>query len=158
MIHALLIFVFTCVVTIWLLFEFPKRKVAWRPQWPWLIAAICLPILGSILSLHYGGKVGNFLLHSIGGGLAPACIFRYLTATLGWSLNWRFSLVGTFMLASSLGVINELAEFGAELLLIGTFSFDSQDTWRDLAANTLGAVVGWVIIGLVMTSSKKRSG
>lgn len=71
-------------------------------------------------------------------------------------LNWRLGLLALFMFTSALGVINELAEFAAELLNLGIFTYDRQDTWRDLAANTSGAVLTWAIVTYASANMQKR--
>src|SRR4051812_9202399 len=110
MMHALLILIFVVTITCWLSFEFPNQKIAWQRQWKWVVVASILPVIGSTLSLFYGGKTGNFVLHTLGGGVAAACIFRYLSGILNLNLNWRLGLIGMLVFASALGVVNELAE------------------------------------------------
>lgn len=109
-------------------------------------------MLGVIaVSLAYidGGRIGNILLHAIGGGMATACGYEYFKSQLRWHWNWRFDIAGLLLLVSTYGVLNELFEFAAELAGFGIFSLDSQDTWRDFVANTSGAVVVWLIVRYV---------
>jgi hypothetical protein len=60
------------------------------------------------------------------------------------------------MAVATMGVLNELAEYAAELARISVFSFDTHDVWRDFAANSLGAIAMWAIIGLLQKISSKR--
>ncbi|HUP26538.1 MAG TPA: hypothetical protein VM124_02755 [Candidatus Limnocylindrales bacterium] len=149
MIHAFLTLIFILAVTLYIGFEQPARKLLWRQNAGWIMTAVAFPIVGSILSVMFGGRLGNFLLHAVGGGMATAFIYEYIRRLTAFQLNWRLNLIGVFMLAAALGVLNELAEFAAELLHVGVFSFDTQDTWRDLAANTAGVLVAWFLVILL---------
>ncbi len=44
------------------------------------------------------------------------------------------------------GCINELYEYLADVLGLGVYSWDRFDTWRDILANTLGAVAAWLLV------------
>lgn len=154
--HALLTLFFIVVVTLWIRYEFPDHKITWRQHWLWAAAAIIFPLIGSLLDMAYGGKVGNFMLHAVGGGITSALIFKYLSNLLNIRLNWRLSLAALFMFTSALGVLNELAEFAAELLNLGIFTYDRQDTWRDMVANTSGAVLAWLTIKLFSPAKKNH--
>lgn len=154
MMHSILILLFIVAITVWVRYEFPKLKILWQDQWGWAAAAVAFPLVGSFLDLSFGGKIGNFMLHAVGGGIPSALIFKYLCNLLNIRLNWRLSLGALFMFTSALGVINELAEFAAELLNLGMFTYDRQDTWRDFVANTSGAFISWAIIKLSQLADK----
>ena len=156
MIHSFLTLCFIITITFWFNLEFPKLKTRWQNQWGWIAAAVIFPLVGSLLDLSLGGKVGNFMLHAVGGGITSALIFKYLSNRLSIRLNWRLGLAALFMFTSALGVLNELAEFAAELLNLGIFTLDRQDTWRDFVANTSGAILAWLIIKPSSLTQKKR--
>ncbi|HSW36865.1 MAG TPA: hypothetical protein VLG37_00680 [Candidatus Saccharimonadales bacterium] len=145
MFHALATFILAYVLCRWLSFEL-KQKPDFRRYGAWLGGAVLLPVLASFVSLAFGGKVGNFILHSVGGGVASTFLFFYLLKTFGFRLVWRLEFVFLFAFVSTLGVLNELAEYAYELLHLGILSFDPHDTWRDLLANAVGAVVAWLVI------------
>lgn len=154
MMHTILISVFIIAITLWIRFEFPNLKTTWRDHWVWALAAVVFPLIGSLLDLAFGGIIGNFMLHAVGGGITSAFIYKYLSSLLNIKLNWRLSLVGLFMFTSALGVLNELAEYAAELLNLGIFTFDRHDTWRDFVANTSGSILAWAVI-MCLSRDKK---
>ena len=54
-------------------------------------------------------------------------------------------LVTLYMTVSSLGVLNELLEYALDTILQIKFTPGRTDTWKDLLANTLGALSLWLI-------------
>lgn len=120
-------------------------------QWPWLAVTGLLSITGLALSfLSTGGLgIGNFLLHAVGGGMASASTYEYLRCSLKLNFSLRLQFVGLFFFVSGFGVLNELAEYVAELSGYGIFSISSQDTWKDFVANTSGAILFWSILLIV---------
>lgn len=156
MIHALAYVVFAFLSAAWLRYEL-KRTFSLRTHSKWVIAAFLFGLLGSLLSEIVGGVAGNFLLHGVGGGMASSCLFMYMARSLGLNLNWRLELVSLFLFVSTLGVLNELAEYVIELAADITMSFDSQDTWRDFVANTMGAMIVWLLIkGNDLVTNRKK--
>lgn len=107
----------------------------------WLILTLLLSVAGLALSeLSTSGQgLGNFLMHAVGGGMATACTYLYITKNLNVTINWHLNVALLFMFVSSFGILNELLEYYAELVGAGIFSLDSQDTWRDFVANSSGA-------------------
>lgn len=85
------------------------------------------------------------------GGVATGCIWLYLTKSQVIKLKgaiWEAVLL--FATVSSLGVLNELAEF--VLVKLGIFPITLADTHWDLVANTLGALtfyIGYKLVTLV---------
>lgn len=130
----------------WLHYEF-NQKVSLTKYWKWFVAALGLQAISSIISLLIPDRVvGNFIYHAVGGGMTTTLLYVYLLKTYGLTLSWRVEIVLLYCFVSALGVINELAEYAAEFAIrVGFFSWDSHDTWRDLAANTSGAVVAWLL-------------
>ena len=144
----------------WLQYEF-KQKVSLTKYRKWLAAALVVQAISSIIFLITPDRVvGNFLYHAIGGGVFSTLLYIYLLKTYKIQLGWRVELVLLFGLVSSLGVMNELAEYAGEFVVgVGVFSWDSHDTWRDLVANTSGAVMTWLIYRLYvyLVASRSRS-
>lgn len=153
MLYALLYIAFILPFTVWLGHEL-KRTYSLAHHWPWLLGAFATGVIGSVVSAA-GGIWGNFLLHA-SGGVASTLLFVYLTRTLHLRFSWKLTTVLLFCFVSTLGVLNELAEFAVELLGWMTMSFDSQDTWRDFVANTTGAAIAW--LGITIFWSVKPSG
>ncbi len=146
--HAFLYVVFILLFTPWLGFEL-KKKYSLKQHWQWIAAAFAIGVIGWPLS-HIDPEIfGNFLLHA-SGGVASALLFVYLLKTLGLKFPWRMTLVLLFAWTCMLGVLNELMEYSLEFLGFGPFSFDNHDTWRDLVANTTGALTCWAALKLTL--------
>lgn len=162
MLRVLITISFMTVLLWWLQAEF-KRKVSLKKYWYWLIAALVVQAIANIISLVISNRVlGNLFYHGVGGGVTTTLLFIYLMKTYDFSRawSWRVELVFLYGFVSALGVLNELAEYAGEFAIrVGLFSWDSHDTWRDLAANTAGAIVAWGIYRLgskvVATRGKK---
>jgi hypothetical protein len=113
-----------------------------------MVANAGFGVLGLLVSLYDPNYWGNLALHFIGGGMATACTFMYLQKNLEVTLNWRLQLGALFLLVSAFGCLNELFEFAVDAGGLVIMSFDRMDTWRDILANTSGALLLWVIIKL----------
>ncbi len=132
-------------------------KYSYRTHWRWILGAVLVGFAGSVIYATYPSRFGNFLIHS-SGGVSSTLLFIYLLKTLKLDFNWRIATAMLFGFVCGLGVLNELAEYFFELVGVGTFSFDSHDTWRDLLANTTGALIAWIIYlgySLTLKSSPK---
>jgi hypothetical protein len=138
---------FGLVAAAWLRFEL-KKNFSLLDHIGWLAAAMTFGLLGSVIYTLNDNMAGNFLLHAIGGGMASVCLYLYLArSTGGPKLHWRLELIALFMFVCTLGVLNELAEYAAELTTDVIMSIDTHDTWRDFVANTSGALLLWAILG-----------
>lgn len=146
MVRALLTISFMAVLLWWLQEEFHK-KVSLKKYWKWFAAAILVQAIASIISLVVPDRiVGNFFYHAIGGGATTTLLYVYLIKTYDLRYSWRIELAALYCFVSALGVMNELAEYAGEFAIrVGIFSWDSHDTWRDLTANTSGAILAWLI-------------
>jgi hypothetical protein len=158
MVRAFLTISFMAVLLWWLQHEF-KRKVSLKKYWMWFAAALLVQAVASVISLLIPDRiVGNFFYHAVGGGVTATLLYVYLLKTYGLSYSWLVELVLLYGFVSGLGVINELAEYAGEFAIrVGIFSWDSHDTWRDLAANTLGAIVAWLLYRLCSAIAASRS-
>jgi glycopeptide antibiotics resistance protein len=154
MIRLLMTSTFLAVLLWWLQYEF-KRSVSLTRYWRWVVAALAAQVLASAVFMLNDGRAGNFVLHAVGGGVASTLLFLYLTRTYKLRMSWRVQLVALYAFVSSLGVLNELAEYVYEMLGLGTLSFDSHDTWRDLVANTTGAILAWSVYRLCVAVSRR---
>jgi len=142
----------------WLNAEF-KKPVSLKKHWKWFAAALVVQLIASAISLVINDRVvGNFIYHAIGGGVTTALLYIYLIKTYRLHLSWRVELVSLYAFVSALGVMNELAEYAGEFVAgAGTFSWDKHDTWRDLTANTLGAILAWLFYRLYLTRIEAKS-
>ena len=154
MFHAVAYILFILPFTAWLGYEL-KIKYSLKAYTPWLIGAFATGIIGAVLSNLLLGKTGNFVLHA-SGGFASTLLFIYLIKTLNLRFSFAISTLLLFGFVCSLGVLNELLEYSVELASNWLFSFDSHDTWRDLTANTTGAVLAWSIYNLYILARKNK--
>lgn len=145
MAHALIYLVFGLVSAAWLRFEF-RKDFSLKTHYRWLVGAVGFGLLGAVLSEIVGANAGNFLLHSVGGGMASTCLYLYLARPFKFKPNWRLELASLFLFTCALGVLNELGEFFIEETFSVIMSIDSQDTWRDFVANTSGAFLLWGVL------------
>lgn len=150
MIHALLYLVFILPFTYWLGHEL-KLKFSLKTHWPLLATAVAIGLIASFSSKVVGGPMGNFLLHGIGGGIASSFLFLYVLRTLEINQTWRLELLFLICFVSVLGVMNEIGEYVIELFHWAVMSVNTHDTWRDLVANTSGALVSWLVIKIIMS-------
>jgi hypothetical protein len=132
-----------------------KPKVPYKKYWPYVAAAFAIQFASGVAFSIVGGPKGNLIYHAVGGGVMSTLFFIYLVKTFGFTFSRRIELGALFLFVSGLGVLNELAEYAAELSGHGLFSWDTHDTWRDLAANTCGALTAWLLYLLVTTVLKK---
>ena len=153
MVHAFLITLFAFTALKYLSWELSKKTDYKKHLW-FLVAAVSCTFFAYLLTAYYKDRAGNFLYHAIGGGVASSFLYRYLLKQFKCKLNWRLELITLFAFTCSLGVLNELAEYALELMHFATLSFDTHDTWRDLAANSFGALTGWLIYRLAVHFAK----
>lgn len=89
------------------------------------------------------GDDTEFFTHFIGGGIFTGLLWLFIKKNLGWNHPPVIEIILLYLLVSALGVANELFEFAADQL--GIISIPPNDTWWDLAANTLGVYAFWVV-------------
>jgi len=144
--RAILTIIFILGLAYWLKWE-TRKKVSLTKHWRWLLATALVQIIGNAISAIDPNPLrANIFLHAIGGGVASTLLFFYLIKTFEVRLNWRLTLVILFFFVSTLGVMNELIEYGLELMNFGIFSVDTHDTWRDFVSNSTGALTAWIVI------------
>lgn len=94
----------------------------------------------------------EFVTHFVGGGVFTGLLWLYIKLVKRWRAAWWIEAVSLYALVSSLGVLNELFEFGLyhlELMPNGIF-----DTSWDLVANTSGAL--FVFAGYFLTCMLRK--
>ncbi|MDP3956140.1 MAG: hypothetical protein Q8Q18_02765 [bacterium] len=93
---------------------------------------------------------GNRLLHTFGGGLCAYLAYALAVRDAKMSQSrWRLVFFGVLVI-TSLGVINELAEFALSYVVDYEFARNIFDTWFDLTSNTIGLSIGALIMLPVM--------
>jgi hypothetical protein len=124
-----------------------RKKNSWKQGMVWIWIAggiIALAIALSYADVHLNTGYSNFLLHFFGGGVVSVLWWRYFNTHFLLARTWLQDFMYVWALVCMMGVANELFEFFLDSTLGYQFSFDRYDTWWDLVANSLGAIVGWV--------------
>jgi hypothetical protein len=107
-----------------------------------IIACLVYCISWYIPSPLIEGKDTSFSTHVIGGGIFCGFLWLYAIQHLKWKLSVATEALSLYALVSAFGVANELFELLIVKLRIIRIS--PSDTWWDLLANTLGALVFWL--------------
>jgi hypothetical protein len=113
------------------------------------------------------------ILHFLGGGIAIALVYEYLSLNLRipdgeGMLSLRHlrgkqsaSLAGNLILlllfASFFSVFSELYEFVSKYVMGYQFDSSGLDTWLDIMANLAGALVGYVGLWLLGKINQRKS-
>lgn len=125
----------------------PKRYM------PWLYSACALYVVSWWLpSPLIEGRDTSFMTHFVGGGIFTGFVWYYLKQSLSWQTHWLLEAFSLFALVSALGVANELLEI--VLNNFGLMPNGINDTSWDLLANTLGALVFYIVYALASSRNK----
>lgn len=92
------------------------------------------------------GENTAFTTHFVGGGMFSGLLWFYIRKHLSIKLSLLQDLLAIYTLASALGVANELFELAVSQFSI--VDLEPFDTWWDLLANTLGAVLVWGVYSI----------
>jgi len=91
-------------------------------------------------------ELSNRVLHALGGGFLTFFVcflaFRDSRVAIG---KFQF-LVFSILLVTTLGVANEILEFFLQSYFHLPFSLNPNDTWLDLISNTVGLLLGAIIL------------
>ncbi len=91
-------------------------------------------------------ELGNRFLHAYGGGFMVTLVALLAVRDGGFPFTRLNTVFFTLVLVTLLGTVNELAEYALTHLIAMEFLTSFEDTWRDLASNTTGAVIGLLTI------------
>lgn len=107
-----------------------------------LMVVLCVFTISFLVSVFVSDPaIGNRILHAFGGGFTAFVVYA-LAARDSQVVHTRFQFfVLGFLLVTTLGVCNELAEFAGEYITTLSFVPDVYDTWYDLLSNTVGIVI-----------------
>ena len=133
-----------------------SRKISYRAAIPYLWSAavvweigIRLWEMGIRVSIINGQlETDTLALHTIGG--IAACILFYFVIKvyrLHFAERW-YKPVALFFFVSGLGVTNELFELFLNQTHILVVTMHPNDTWWDLTANSLGAMIAYGCMSL----------
>ena len=146
MVQILLLVTGTIAFPLGVEWVFNRRRALHHDHLLLLIATVIAT--GAILATNSHSLTNrnvNFIEHFAGGGVPSALMYLYLCRSFRLRFNWLQSLAGLFFFVSATGVLNELLEFVLDQTTSGVYSSDRWDTWYDLLANSLGALLGWLI-------------
>lgn len=141
----LLLSVFVPIVT-WMFLPLMMHKITTRHferNELLLVSCLCFCMSWYLPSPLIHGMNTQFTTHLVGGGIFSGFLWLYTKKQLHWNASWLFELVTVFSLVSSLGVLNELFELAIVEAHLTRLS--GADTWWDLLANTLGALLVWLL-------------
>lgn len=142
-------------ITIYLLLPMIAEKNAHSKKYRLILLAGCLiyAVAWYLPSPLIDGMDTAFWTH-FSGGVATGFIWLYLVKTGFWRLKGVIKqMIGLYVLVSSLGVLNELAEF--ILVKLHLFPITLADTSWDLVTNTLGAASFFVAYLAVNLATRK---
>ncbi len=121
------------------------------------VAAV-VQFVASTVPYHFLARLpANFLHHSVGGGVAVAIMTMYVMSRLWPGLVWWKQLLVLFSAVNILGNINEIAELVGELTTNHIYISTKIDTNIDLVANNVGALVGFLLVGLIIWTYQRRT-
>ncbi len=128
---------------------FPKHS-------PYSVFAIGITSLLIILGTYLipDIAIANRLLHALGGGFMAFFICFLVTKDINLPITKFQFLFISFLTVTSLGVANELAEGFLQNYTSMVFAPTINDTWLDLASNTIGAMIGSIFFGALFKGKK----
>lgn len=123
----------------------------------YLLFAACFVYLVSwyLPSPLINGQNTSFTTHMIGGGVFSGLLWLYLKRSLKLKSEWQLELLSLFGLVSALGVLNELFELALVQFGIAVKIRVTDTSW-DLVANTLGALVFWLVYRAISKKEKPQ--
>lgn len=106
-----------------------------------LIVAIISLIVAAYVGTRNESIAANFFQHAVGGGFVTGLLTLFTLRN--FKLRLPLLAVACLVIASVsvFGIANELLEFLLQSTTSLRFANDIADTWRDLAANTSGALL-----------------
>ena len=113
-------------------------------------------ILISFLIIEYisfgicGAFWGNRVQHALGGGFLISYICFRALRDAGQRMDPMRFIILAGLLATALGVANEIAEFFLQLYTQAIFSDSALDTWYDLLSNTVGILCSAPLLALFL--------
>jgi hypothetical protein len=109
----------------------------------YILIIISLRIITHFISFSIPNEaLGNRFLHGFGGGfLVIVMCFLIVRDTKVQISRFQFFLFA-FLIATALGVANEILEFALQNTTSFIFAPTINDTWLDLVSNTVGALLG----------------
>ena len=122
---------------------------------PWLLTIACVIFATATFypSPLINGQNTQFMTHLLGGGVFVGMLWVYFMPLMR-KLSWWYKAVILYAAVSALGVLNELYELWAHEN--GIITVPITDASWDLLANTLGALIVFVIYYMMKRLFKQR--
>ncbi len=121
----------------------------------WLVAAIgAVAVAWDLPSPFFTEHTATFSQHAVGGGVASVCVAYYLLHHAVEHTVIRRALA-VLAVVSVLGVLNEILELLLDAVRGTRLAADA--SW-DLLANTVGAVLSFLVIEVIGWFGRFRSG
>jgi len=96
----------------------------------------------------------NRVLHAVGGGFNIVLIASLALKDFKIKLPLPQIIIIVFMLATTLGVFNEIIEFFLQQALGWKFATIIEDTWLDLVSNLVGTILGLTSLSIIFKKDK----
>lgn len=129
------------------------RVESTRSPLPYLASALFL-VAFLIPDIHISNETNTFQQHFVGGGLYSLCLYLYFKQAFKWRFTGPLEIIVLFAWTSAFGVANELLEFS--LVKLQFVSMNLTDSDWDLVANSLGALVGYLVYLILNKTRSKR--
>lgn len=91
-------------------------------------------------------ELSNRFLHGFGGGFMALLVCFLVLRDTGIQLRKFQFVIFSFLVVTTLGVGNEILEFFLQNYIGMTFAISTNDTWLDLISNTVGTLLGALIL------------
>lgn len=102
------------------------------------------------------GELGNRVLHALGGGFASYAVCFFVVRDAGIVIGKvRFAFFSA-LIATAMGVGNEILEYVLQAHFHLLFSSVLADTWLDLISNTAGLLLGVIVFTPFLPTTKHR--
>jgi hypothetical protein len=124
-------------------------------MWLPVLAGLLMIVSVELPDIHISTQTTTFQQHFVGGGLYSACLYFYTRRLFNWRPRWLLELLLLFAWVSAFGVANKLIEFS--FIELHLAHIDTADTDWDLAANTLGGLVGYGALKIIVPNAKAGS-
>lgn len=106
-----------------------------------MIAVVAATAIGASMIIP-DLELGNRILHALGGGFLVVFICARAARDMHLHIRPLQFVIFATLVATALGVGNELAEFALQYSGLRVFARSVDDTWLDLASNTVGIIAG----------------
>lgn len=126
--------------------QFTASFPYWRHSWLLFLAGFAWAAAIQLWNIPISPDADSITTHLLGGAVVAPALLAYFIRGFGW--HWpnshlkRFILLLTFV--TIFGLSNELIEtVGTHL---GLLKINTSDTWWDLSANTVGAILAYPFV------------